>query len=95
MVCATNSILKVEFYLRISVFSSAYVVISPYKTESPMWRWLHPLKPDFLVLNQFIYRHGTHVFVNWLKLDPLFMIFGHFCNNKEEIKNMGDSTSLR
>ncbi len=41
------------------------------------------------------YRHGTHVFVNWLKLDPLFMMFGHFCNNKEEIKNMGDSTSLR
>ena len=41
------------------------------------------------------YRHGTQVFVNWLKLDPLFMIFGHFCNNKKEIKNMGDSTSLR
>ena len=39
--------------------------------------------------------HGTHVFGNWLKLDPLFMIFGHFCNNKEEIKNMGDTTSLR
>ena len=43
----------------------------------------------------FKYRHGTHVFVNWLKFDPLFMIFGHFCKNKKEIKNMGDSTSLR
>ena len=30
------------------------------------------------------YRHGTHVFVNWLKLDPLIMIFGRFCNNKKK-----------
>ena len=29
------------------------------------------------------YRHGTQVFVNRLKLDPLFMVFGHFCNNKK------------
>ena len=39
--------------------------------------------------------HGTHVSVNWLKLDPLIIIFGHFSNYKEEIKDMGDSTLLR
>ena len=58
-------------------------------------RWYFKIFLQILFLESFLYRHGTHVFVNWLKLDPLFMIFGHFCNNKEEIKNMGDSTSLR
>ena len=41
-----------------------------------------------------MYRQGTQVFVNRLKLDPLFIVFGHFCDNKKLIKNMGDSTSL-
>ena len=41
------------------------------------------LKCVYLFAIELNYRHGTLVFVDWLKLDPLFMVFSNLCSNKK------------